>query len=66
MTTSFTQIKSFSHFFWKELNNSVGFVTPVMKKWHIQIKCLVAVPSSFHVSDCRATRIEMAKKSLAR
>ena len=44
MITSFTQIKSFSHFFWKELNNSVGFVTPVMKKWHIQIKCLVAAP----------------------
>ena len=30
---SFTQIESFSCFFRKRLNNSVGFMTPVVKKF---------------------------------
>ena len=44
MKTSFTQINSFSYFFSKRVN-SVGFIIPAMKKWHISIKCLAAVPA---------------------
>ena len=39
---SFTQINSFSCFFRKVLNNSPGFITPVLKKWRNRIKTLVA------------------------
>ena len=37
--TSFTQINSFfCCFFWKVLNNSTGFITPVLKNWRIRMK----------------------------
>ena len=51
MLISFTQINSFSCFFWKILNNSIGFITPIIKKWSIRIKSLVATLAllMFHV-----------------
>ena len=64
MITSFTQINSSSCFFEKHLI-VVIVITPVVMKWLIRIKCLVAAPalSSFQVSD----RIEWKlKKSVAR
>ena len=42
--TSFTQINYFFCFFWKVLNNSPGFITPVLKIWRIRIKTLATVP----------------------
>ena len=33
MITIFTLINSFTCFFLKKLNNFVGFITPVVKKW---------------------------------
>ena len=45
-------MNSFTCFFLKKLNNFVGFITPVMEKWLIHIKNLVAdaaffIPSRF-------------------
>ena len=40
--TIFTLMNSFS--FRVCFNNFVGFITPVVVKWHIHMKCLVAAP----------------------
>ena len=37
LLVNLTQINSFSCFFWEWLNNSVGFTTPIVKKWRIHI-----------------------------
>ena len=98
MITSFTQINPFSCFFWKRINNSVGFITHVLKRWPIRIRCVMAAPALlavsfsgfwpqgcskrsgeeiiswvelafcrgiFHVSDLKASRNEVLRKSLA-
>ena len=53
MTTSFTQI-DFRAFLEKKKKkkkkNSVGFIGPVLKKWCIWIRCLVAAPALLVVS----------------
>ena len=43
--TAFTLINSFTCFFLRRLNNFVGFVTPVVKKWLIRMRSLVAAPA---------------------
>ena len=45
MITVFTQINSFTCFFFKKINNFVGFITPVVKKWLIHTERLVAAPA---------------------
>ena len=60
---SFTQTNSFSYFFLKWLNNFVVFITPVVQKWRIRIKCLEAaaallVVSRFWRQDCSNRSIE--------
>ena len=43
MITLFTQINYFV--FFKKHNNSVGFITPVVEKWLIHMKTLMAAPA---------------------
>ena len=50
MITNFAQINLFSCFFEKKVNNSVGFINLVEKKWRIRIKRLVAAPTLLVVS----------------
>ena len=45
MITVFTLINSFTCFFIRKLNNFVGFITPVVKKWLIHMRRLVAAPA---------------------
>ena len=45
MTTIFTLINSFAPFFLKIRNNFAGFINPVVEKWLIHMKSLVAEPT---------------------
>ena len=54
--------------FLKNLNNFVGFITPVLVKWLIHMKNLVTAPALLvrHVSiiACTTVQIEVSRKSL--
>ena len=43
--TIFTKENSFCFLFFKKLDNPVGFMTPVWKKWRIRIKSIVTAPA---------------------
>ena len=45
MITIFTLMNSFICFFLQKLNNFVGFITPVVKRWFIHMKRLVPAPA---------------------
>ena len=64
---------SYTCFFKKKLNNFVGFITPVVVKWLIHMKSLLAAAAFLvlHVfitesTTATTTQIEMAIKSLIR
>ena len=61
MITVFTLINSFTCFFLRKLNNFVGFITPVVKKWLIQMISLLAARLMI---DCTTAQIEVLRKSL--
>ena len=57
-------------FLLKKLNNFVSFITPVVEKWHIHMKKLVATPTLLVLSlvlfivDHVTAQIEVVRKSL--